>query len=66
MSWGKVCDTLHAHRKATANLSIDHVVPRKQRGGDEAGNLVVACNSRKGGRTPTQARMALRPVPGEP
>lgn len=47
-------------------LSVDHVIPRCNGGGDEAASLVVACrscNSRKGGRTPDQAGMALRPVP---
>lgn len=44
------------------NPTFDHVAPRCQGGGDEAENLVVACrscNSRKGGRTPEQAGMAL-------
>ena len=53
---------------ATAALTIDHVVPRIQGGGDEAENLVVACrtcNSRKHGRTPEQAGMVLRPVQGD-
>ncbi len=45
------------------DLTIDHVVPRCQGGRDCADNLVVACrrcNSRKGGRTPQQAGMALQ------
>lgn len=51
----------------TNELSIDHVVPRKQNGGDTWGNLVCACvrcNAKKGGRTPEQAGMHLirRPV----
>jgi 5-methylcytosine-specific restriction endonuclease McrA len=48
------------------NLSIDHLIPRCQDGGDGVENLVVACrrcNSRKGGRTPEQAGMTLLPVP---
>lgn len=48
------------------NLSIDHVIPRSQGGIHESENLVVACrscNSKKGGRTPEQARMTLRPAP---
>jgi hypothetical protein len=48
------------------SLSVDHVVPRCQGGGDGADNLVLACkpcNSRKGGRTPEQAGMVLRPAP---
>jgi hypothetical protein len=47
---------------STQDLTIDHVVPRCQGGGDEADNLVVACrscNSRKGGRTPDEAGMTL-------
>jgi hypothetical protein len=47
----------------TENLSVDHVVPRCQGGGDQLENLVVACrscNSRKGGRTPEQAGMVLQ------
>lgn len=46
----------------TADLSIDHVVPRMQDGGDTWENLVCACiwcNARKGGRTPEQAGMKL-------
>lgn len=46
----------------TSELSIDHVLPRSQGGGDSWENLVCACvrcNARKGGRTPGQARMAL-------
>ncbi len=44
-------------------LSVDHVVPRCQGGTDDIENLVVACmacNRRKGGRTPQQAGMVLR------
>jgi 5-methylcytosine-specific restriction endonuclease McrA len=50
---------------STSWLSIDHVIPRAQGGSDEADNLVVccrSCNSRKGGRTPSQAGMVLREV----
>jgi len=51
----------------TSELSLDHVVPRSQGGGSTWANLVcccVACNARKGGRTPDQAHMKLirRPV----
>jgi 5-methylcytosine-specific restriction endonuclease McrA len=51
----------------TSDLSIDHVLPRAQGGGDTWENLVCACircNARKGGRTPEQAGMKLvvRPV----
>lgn len=44
-------------------LTIDHVIPRSRGGTDHEHNLVVCCrpcNSRKGGRTPEQAGMALR------
>ena len=44
----------------TADLSIDHVMPRARGGGDTWENLVCACikcNARKGGRTPEQAGM---------
>ncbi|MBT8485730.1 MAG: HNH endonuclease [Phycisphaerales bacterium] len=51
----------------TRELTIDHVVPRVQGGEHTWRNLVCACvkcNTRKGGRTPRQARMQLirRPV----
>ena len=51
----------------TSELSLDHVLPRSQGGPASWDNLVcccVGCNSKKGGRTPTQARMPLirRPV----
>jgi len=51
----------------SSELSLDHVIPRAQQGGSSWENLVcccVGCNSRKGGRTPDQARMRLirRPV----
>lgn len=52
---------------ATSELSIDHIIPRSQKGGDTWENLVCACtscNARKGGRTPDQASMSLvrRPI----
>jgi hypothetical protein len=43
-------------------MTIDHVIPLCQGGGNDPENLVVACggcNSRKGGRTPEQAGMTL-------
>jgi 5-methylcytosine-specific restriction endonuclease McrA len=46
----------------TADLSIDHVVPKAQGGADTWENLVCACiwcNAKKGGRTPMQAGMKL-------
>jgi len=53
----------------TADLSIDHVKPRAQGGGNTWDNLVCACircNARKGGRTPEQARMSLVRRPEKP
>ncbi len=52
---------------STSELSIDHVVPKSQKGEDTWENLVcacTACNARKGGRTPVQANLALirRPI----
>ena len=52
-----------------SELSIDHVVPRSQGGRTTWENVVcacVACNVRKGGRTPTEARMALKNKPVKP
>ncbi len=54
-------------RFPTGELSLDHVIPRS-RGGDTTWENVVccclACNARKGGRTPHEAHMKLvaRPV----
>ncbi len=53
----------------TSELTLDHVLPRTQGGGDSWKNLVCACvkcNARKGGRTPEQARMTLRKKPVQP
>ena len=49
-------------RFPTSELSLDHVCPRSQGGEMAWENIVcccVACNSRKGGRTPQQAGMHL-------
>jgi 5-methylcytosine-specific restriction endonuclease McrA len=57
------------HIFPTSELSLDHVVPRSQGGGDSWENLVcacVACNARKGGRTPVQASMRLIRKPVRP
>ncbi len=54
---------------ATSELSIDHVLPRAQGGGDSWTNLVcscVKCNAKKGGRTPEQAHMKLIRKPVAP
>jgi 5-methylcytosine-specific restriction endonuclease McrA len=57
-------------RKAPAReLTFDHVVPRAQGGNTSWENIVTACsrcNTRKGGRTPTQAGMVLRKAPVRP
>jgi 5-methylcytosine-specific restriction endonuclease McrA len=53
----------------TSELTLDHVLPRSQGGISSWENLVcacVACNSRKGGRTPTQAHMKLIRKPVRP
>lgn len=53
----------------TSDLSIDHVLPRAQGGGDTWENLVCACikcNARKGGRTPEQASISLIRKPVRP
>jgi 5-methylcytosine-specific restriction endonuclease McrA len=53
----------------TADLSIDHVHPRSQDGGEAWENLVCACircNAKKGGRTPEQASMKLIRKPERP
>ena len=50
-------------------LTIDHIVPRVQGGGNTWDNLVCACvhcNTRKGGRTPRQAHMKLVRAPFKP
>jgi 5-methylcytosine-specific restriction endonuclease McrA len=53
----------------TKELTLDHVKPRVQGGGNAWTNLVCACvkcNARKGGRTPEQAGMRLIRVPMKP
>ena len=52
-----------------SELSLYHVVPRSQGGVTSWENIVcacVACNVRKGGRTPTEARMHLIRHPVKP
>jgi len=56
------CCQYCGHRFGTSELSLDHVTPRSQGGKSTWENLVcccVRCNTRKGGRTPDQARMRL-------
>ena len=51
------------------DLTLDHVIPRRQNGGHTWDNVVAACNRcnlRKAGRTPAEARMTLRQTPRAP
>ncbi len=53
----------------TSELSLDHVVPRSRGGQTSWENIVcacVACNVKKGGRTPQEARMKLVRPPVKP
>lgn len=53
----------------TADLSIDHVIPKARGGTDTWENLVCACiwcNARKGGRTPGEAGLKLIREPRRP
>ncbi len=52
-----------------SQLSMDHVVPRSRGGKTSWDNIVcscVNCNTRKGGRTPSEARMNLICKPKQP
>ena len=54
---------------STSELTFDHVVPVAQGGRKDWENIVtccVACNRRKGGRTPSEARMHLIRMPRRP
>jgi len=56
-------------RFSSSELTLDHIVPRVQGGENSWMNLVCAClkcNTKKGGRTPKQARMALVRQPFKP
>ena len=51
------------------DLTCDHVLPRSRGGKAQWNNIVtccVACNRRKGGRTPAEARMRLLKPPARP
>lgn len=53
----------------TSQLSLDHVIPRSRGGETSWDNVVcacVACNTKKGGRTPKEARMNLISQPRRP
>lgn len=52
-----------------SQLNLDHVIPRSLGGRTTWENVVcscVACNRRKGGRTPQQARLRLQRSPSKP
>ena len=49
-------------KKAAAELTLDHIFPRSRGGDNTPVNIVsacLACNNRKGSRTPDEARMPL-------
>ena len=49
-------------RQAAAQLTLDHIFPRSRGGDNSPINIVtacLACNNRKGSRTPEEARMPL-------
>ena len=55
--------------KKVPDLTLDHVVPRRQHGSHTWENVVAACNRcnlRKAGRTPAEANMLLKTVPRAP
>ncbi len=55
--------------RETRDLTLDHVIPRHRGGPHTWENLVSACkacNHRKAGRTPAEARMSLRNEPAPP
>jgi 5-methylcytosine-specific restriction endonuclease McrA len=65
---GNLCQYC-GHHFPTSELSLDHVMPRSRGGVTSWENIVcacVACNVRKGGRTPTEARMQLIRQPVKP
>lgn len=56
-------------RFSTSHLNLDHVVPRSKGGTSNWENVIcccVPCNSRKGGRTPSEAGMKLLSIPRKP
>jgi 5-methylcytosine-specific restriction endonuclease McrA len=65
---GNLCQYCGRHFPMS-ELSLDHVVPRSRGGLASWENIVcacVACNVRKGGRTPQEARMQLIRQPAKP
>ena len=56
-------------RLPRSELNLDHVIPRSRGGSTTWENVVcscVACNLRKGGRSPDEAGMRLRRAPSRP
>jgi len=55
--------------KKVHDLTLDHVIPRRQHGAHTWENVVTACNRcnlHKAGRTPAEAKMRLGTVPKAP
>lgn len=55
--------------KKAHDLTLDHVIPRRQNGAHTWENVVTACNRcnlHKAGRTPVEAKMRLRRPPHAP
>ncbi len=55
--------------KKAQDLTLDHVIPRRQNGAHTWENVVAACNRcnfHKAGRTPVEAKMRLRQTPRAP
>lgn len=51
------------------NLTLDHIIPKSRGGLNNWMNLVTSCfkcNSKKGDRTPEEAKMSLKQKPFEP
>jgi 5-methylcytosine-specific restriction endonuclease McrA len=65
----KNCCQYCGHRFPSQQLTVDHVTPRSLGGLTTWENVVCAClgcNTRKGGRTPKEAKMALVQHPVRP
>jgi 5-methylcytosine-specific restriction endonuclease McrA len=66
------CQYCGKHRRELRGrqfLTRDHVLPISHGGDNDWSNVVTACspcNNRKGNRTPGEAHMPLRSIPGEP
>lgn len=67
--FGRDRNTCQYCGRTGSDLTLDHVLPRHRGGGHSWENLVTACracNHRKGGRTPEEARLRLLRTPFEP